>query len=303
MRLPLFCASSCLIAFCLAITAAPQIAQSDLAAILQTAASRRQEYVETFKDLTAVETKTTEIIDKNGKTEKRRIVVSDFLVYQLRNDNDVVNEYRITRNVDGKPVGKGEKQANALFESLAKAKSSKQEWDRLREENLKYSLHYYRWGITLQPALPLRNDMQSAFAFERIGKEKLDGRDVVLIRYQSRRGSATTSNLLKHFTYPVIGDRGRIWLDSEDSRIWRWESEETVTDMDIASPVVYMRDEIEYVASPFGILVPKSIITSFYDKKESDKQSMRLAGRITYNYSGFNRFTVNTDSTVQKPGK
>jgi len=295
------CVFAWLIACCLVSPSAAQVAVMDLASILQKAAYRRVEYVEAFKNITAVETKTTEIFDKNGKPDKQRKVVSDFFVYQLVNDAGIVNEYRITREVDGKTLRKGDKQAAKLFENLAKTKNSKQEFERLREENLKYSLGYYRWGITLQPASALRSDMQPAYVFELAGQEKRNGRNVWIVAYKSKRGSASTSNLLKHFTYPVIGERGRIWLDSEDFQIWRWEGEETVTDMDIASPVVYMRDEIDYEASAFGVLVPKTIVTSFFDKKESAKESVRLAGRITYSYTGFTRFSVSTESEIQVP--
>jgi len=301
MRRLILIAFACFIVCCVAFSSAAQVAVADLESILQKAAYRRVEYVETFKNLTAVETRTTEVFDKNGKLDKQRKVVSDFFVYTLKNDAGVVNEYRLTREVDGKPVRKGEKQAAALFESLAKAKNSKQEFDRLREENLKYSLGYYRWGITLQPASALRADMQPAYVFELIGKEKLGGRDLIVVQYKTRHVSPTTSNLLKHFSYPIIGERGRVWLDSQDFRIWRWESEHTVTDTDIIVPVVYMEDRIDYVASPYGVLVPKAIVTSFFDKKESDPQSIRLVGRITSNYAEFKQFSVSTDSEIQIP--
>ena len=71
-------------------------------------------------------------------------------------------------------------------------------------------------------------------------------------------------------------------------------------DRDISSPVVYLRDEVEYVTSPFGILVPWKITTSFYDKKEPGEQAVRLAGRITNTYSAFRRFEVRTESEVPK---
>ena len=76
------------------------------------ASKRRQEYVGLFKDLTAVETKTTELIDKSGKVDKQRKVISDFLVDASPIKSTIVNEYRITREVDGKAVGKDGKQAD-----------------------------------------------------------------------------------------------------------------------------------------------------------------------------------------------
>ena len=48
-----------------------QVTQTDLSPVLQQAANRRAEYVDTFKDLMAVETNTTELFDRNGKTDTR----------------------------------------------------------------------------------------------------------------------------------------------------------------------------------------------------------------------------------------
>jgi len=293
----LLSASASLLICCLAFTALGQTAQSNLAAVLLQAAIRRQEYVDTFKNLTAVETKTTELIDKNGNVEKQRKVISDFLVYQLQTKSTSVDEFRLAREVDGKPVGKGEKQAFELFEKLAKLKNSEQERKRLREENLKYTLKYYRWGITLQPVTALAKEAQSGHSFEIAGRESIGNRNVILLKYQLNDAFPSTSN---HFTNPRVGKRERIWLDAEDFRVWRWENEYTVVDKDITTAAVYVRDEIEYVPSAFGILVPKTIITSFFDKDERDKQTLRLTGRVTYSYDAFKRFDVSADSYVPK---
>jgi hypothetical protein len=296
----LLSASASLLVCCFAFPAPGQVPQSELAAVLRQAADRRQEYVETFKNLTAAETKTTELFDKNGKVEKQRTVISDLLIYQMQTNSIVMDEFRIPREVDGKLVGKGEKQAVELLQNLAKSKTSEQERKRLRDENLKYTLTYYRWGITLQPATSLRRELRPLYTFELIGSEKVGNREVLLLRYQSNGTTPSSSNLVRHFTNPKIGERGRIWLDAEDFRIWRWESEKTVVDKDITASAVYLRDEIEYVTSTFGILVPKTIITSFFDKQETDKQSLRLTGRITYTYDAFKRFDVSADSEVPK---
>jgi hypothetical protein len=302
MNKPLLVGSACLLAYGLALTALPQDAPFELDRVLERAATRRQEYVDTFKDLTAVETRTTEIIEKNGKTEKKRKVVSDLLIYAWQSTAEGVSEYRVAREVDGKLVGKGEKQAIEQFEKLEKAKTFEQERDRLREANTKYSLHYERFGITFQPAPALVKAARPAYTFSLIGKEKVGGRNVVLLRYQTSGHYPSPANwvLLKTFANPRNGERGQIWLDEEDFRIWRWESERTVVDRDIITPVVFMRDVVEYVTSPFGILVPGTITTSFYDKEQSDERAVRLAGRITNTYSAFRRFEVQTGSELQK---
>ena len=302
MNKPLLVGLTCLLASCLALTAISQIAPSEVAYVLERGATSRQKYVETFKDLTAVETSTTEIIDKNGKTEKRRKVVSDFLAYAWQSAAGVVSEYRVAREVDGNPVGKGEKEALERFEKLTKSETGEVERKQLAEANLKYALQYKRFGITLSPAPALQKEAQPAFTFSLGGRETLGDREVVVLLYQISGHSESPPNLdlVKTFANPRIGQRGQIWLDADDFRIWRWQSERTVIDRDISSPVVYLRDEVEYVTSPFGILVPWKITTSFYDKKEPGEQAVRLAGRITNTYSAFRRFEVRTESEVPK---
>ncbi len=90
------CTISLLLACSLAFPSIPQMEKSgtELANVLQQASKRRQEYVGLFKDLTAVETKTTELIDKSGKVDKQRKVISDFLVYASPIKSSIVNEYR-----------------------------------------------------------------------------------------------------------------------------------------------------------------------------------------------------------------
>jgi hypothetical protein len=62
--------------------AASRHASHELEELLRLADARRQEYIEAFRDLVAVETRLTEVIDQHGRTERQRTLVSDFLVYQ-----------------------------------------------------------------------------------------------------------------------------------------------------------------------------------------------------------------------------
>jgi hypothetical protein len=81
----------------------PGAGAQDLDAIVRQADARRKEYVETFKSLTATETRISERFDKNGVLEKQRKVVSDFLVYRSELRTDEVGEYRIAHEVDAGP--------------------------------------------------------------------------------------------------------------------------------------------------------------------------------------------------------
>jgi hypothetical protein len=274
--------------------------QPELARGIQEAVKERQRYVESFKNLTAVETKTTEIIDKAGKVEDRRTVISDFLVYASPLRAGVVSEYRITREVDGKAYGKGEKQAAELFEKLAKAKTLEQEGNRLRDENMKHTLKYYRWGVTLQPAPQIQST--ATYEFEIVGRDKVNGRDTIILKYKRKLLMTDEfKGLTRNFNNPKTGNRGQLWLDAETFHIWRWVNENTVTDRDIPAEAVFGRDEIEYAPSAFGVNVPVRIVTSYFDKKDASKGSVRLAGRITFTYATFKRFGVTTVYRLESP--
>ena len=159
--------------------------QGELEDILREADKRRQEYVDTFKNFTAVETRVTELLDKDGRIEKQRTVVSDFLVYQSAFDRDAIGEYRMPREVDGRLVGKPTEDAIKLFQKLAKAKTSAQEFRQLHEQNRKYMLRYTHWGGTLQPLWILGKDRQNV-NFGIVGRQQLDGQEVVVLSYQTK---------------------------------------------------------------------------------------------------------------------
>lgn len=204
-----------------------------------------------------------------------------------------------TKEVDGKPATKGEKQATELFEKLAKAKTLEQEGNRLRDENLKHTLQYYRWGVTLQLAPQLQIPI---YEYEIGGREELNGRDVIILKYKRKNlMTGEFKGLTRNFKDPKTGNRGRLWLDAETFQVWRWENESTVIDLDISAESVLGRDEIEYEPSAFGVNVPVRIVTSYFDKKGAPNGSLRLAGRITFAYGKFKRFDVTTEYRVEKP--
>lgn len=273
--------------------------------VLNEALRRRREYVETFKDLTAEETKLTEVFEEGGAgPSKRREEVSDFLVYQSQIDEKVVNEYRAVRVVDGKAVGRETERAEKLFARLARASTLETEWKRLREENLRYTLKFYRWNVTLHPAPQLEEGSRAEYDYELAGRERLGGRETLVLSY-SRKSlrPAKATGILKEFKDPHIGDRGRLWLDAETSQIQRWENEHVVRHAQTGRVIVYLRDEVDYVGSPFGILVPKRIVASFFNRLRyrpgvEEGPRTELGGRITYTYGPFKRFDVKTGYEV-----
>ena len=74
--------------------AAQSQASAGLDTVLQQAEAQRQAYVATFRNVTATETRVTELFDEQGRVDKQRTLVSNLLVYQSRFDPTVLSEYR-----------------------------------------------------------------------------------------------------------------------------------------------------------------------------------------------------------------
>ena len=278
--------------------------QSDLGNLLSRGDARRQEYVEAFKNLIAVETRLTEIIDRNGRVEKKRVVVSDFLVYRSGLRDDLVSEYRIARAVDGRPVRTSTEDAIRQFQKLAGSKTLAQESERLKQANLKHGLRYFMWGATLHPLRMLEWQQRLGVEFAIAGREGVAGRDAIVLDYRLKElRSIRAQGIYRHFDAPRSAMRGRAWLDTSDGRLLRWEHEITVSDRDITTPVAVVRYEHEYEPSAFGLWTPKRIVVSFFDKvrEKNAPPAVRVAGRVTFTYADFKRFSVSTTTDIKAP--
>ena len=285
--------------------AAQSPAPATLDAALQHAETQRAAYVATFRNVTATETRVTELFDDRGRLEKRRTLVSNFLVYQSRFDPAVLSEYRIPLTLDGKPTGKPEQDAIKLFGRLARARSTAEELEVLKEQNVSHGLRVVAWGMTLQPFNVVRTDRRGGFEFSLQGPESLDGREVTVLDYREKTPRRVEPRaLLSHFAEPQILWRGRAWLDASDHRLRRWINEAVVSDKTLPEPGVVGRTECRYTDSAFGILVPRRLVWESYRKsgRKNGPQALRLAVRLTNTYSDFKRFDVSTVSDIRLPG-
>ena len=284
-------------------------AGGELDDILRQAAKGRQAYIDGFKDLTTIETRVTELLDKNGRTEQQQTVVSDFLIYQSRFKNDVASEYRITREINGKAARHPTDEALKFFRELAKAKTLAEENQTIREQNSRHVLRFLVWGLSLQPVPPIRQDSQHDFDFAVVGRERLGDHDTIGFGYQSKElrpvGQTMARALFRRFKSPRSGQRGHVWLDGQDWRIRRWVDETLGVDDEITTPVVVARKDIEYEPNPVGLLLPRRIVNSTFGRtagKESPR-TMRPLTRITFTYEPFRRFEVSTATDIKEPGR
>jgi hypothetical protein len=272
----------------------------DLDALLAQADARRREFTETFKSLIAVETRLTELFDKDGRVTKQRLVVSDFLVYVSPISEGVISEYRVPRAVDGKAVRKSQNDTLKTFMRLADAKTAKEEGERLHALLLKDGLKYWTSGYTLHPFGVVAENRRKHAVFTIAGREAVGGRDAVVLAYELKAWRSERGRFYRHFADPRVGGRGRAWLDAADGRLLRWENEYLIVDRDITTPGPYIQTTVEYEPSAFGIWTPREVVATFSDKvrEKNTAPSLRRGGRITYTYTAFQRFSVSTTTTI-----
>ena len=285
----------------------------DLTAILNRADEERQKYDQEFKNLLAREIKTFEIYDKNGEQKKRVVVESDFIVFQSLKDEKIAAEYRSVVKVDDKTVGDTEKRSADLFEQLSKAKSVRQELERIVKENSRYDKNLQINGLTLFQAPVLAGHFRPFFDFRLTGREKMGAADVFTIEYRQTKPSPyvlieeeTASgdgkysleydlNLPKAFNKSNVFMRGKLWIDAQTFQILREERELTAqqTPDAAADPLVVFRGEFDYQPSDFGIRVPQKIAYTYFQVKSKDKKySAVLDTKAIFEYTNFRKSRV-----------
>ena len=290
---------------------APPPARAELEELVRRARLGVGEYKARFKDLTADEDQKVEEYDTEGKVKRQRRVVSELLIYQSQLDPSQTAEYRYVREVDGKAVAKREEKLVNLFKRLAKADSVKKELDRIERESRKYDDRYSMYGLTLHQGELLSEKVRAVVQFTIAGRERVNGREVIVLQYQQ---VAQSPDLSVEFTSlpPALKGaepffRGRLWLDAETAQIWREEREVTLRHSSWSRPLVLWRIEFEYVGSSFGILTPRRIVWSSFGRGRTgadNQPELLLTGRVVFDYGGFRRFDVNSpDATLNPPAK
>jgi hypothetical protein len=287
--------------------AQPQPDAAELEELLRRASLSIGEYKARFKDLTADEEQKVEEYDSEGKLKRQRRIVSELVIYQSQLDTSAAAEYRNVRSVDGVMVAKRDERLVNLFGRLAKADSIKKELDRISRESRRYDLGSSIYGETLYQGLPLELNARPSFQFTVAGREQVNGRQVVVLNYQQ---VAQTPHIKFEVSLPPALKgaepffRGRLWVDAETAQLRREEREWTLRLPSLAGPLVFMRFEFDYAASTFGVLTPRRIVVSTYNRgrTRADKQpELLLGGKVVFEYENFRRFDVNSPDASLSP--
>ncbi|MGC2234878.1 MAG: hypothetical protein WA584_01785 [Pyrinomonadaceae bacterium] len=285
---------------------------ADMETILKKTEAQTNNYRDEFKNLLSEETKTFELFDKDGQVKKRSVVQSNFIIFQSLKDEKISSEYRDVFKVDDKNIGDSQKRSADLFEQLSKAKSVRQELEKIQKESSRYDKHLEISGLTLYESPIIAGGVRESFEFRISGNETLDGADVLVIEYRQIKPSpyilideknANESQTVLNFKLDLpkllnksnVFLRGKLWIDVQTFQIRREERELTANLENGAKPIVILRDEYEYQASDFGILVPKKITYTFYTVKSKDKGANVIANldtKATFEYGKFRKSNI-----------
>lgn len=280
----------------------PKPRSVQLERLLDEAHARTVEYTEVFKDLMVEERQSTELYDSGGMLARKRLIVSDLVVYQSWLDNKTMVEYRNVREVDGVPVSNQQQRAMNLTERLVKVDSVSKELDRIDREASRYDLNYSVKGYTLNQGMALQKEVRDAFDFQIAGRETIEGREVIILNYVQ---TAQHPKIKFKLSLPKVKSseplyKGRLWLDAKTAQLWREERQILVRLPKFADPVPVIRFEFQYAQSKFKILVPQRITFTTLGsirKVEGDAPVLSPGGRVKFEYGTFENFDV-----LVKPG-
>lgn len=276
--------------------------------LLKMAEKSSRNYVESFKNLIAEEIKTIETFKKDQSLDKRRIVKSNFIVYQLQN-GEQISEFRSVLEYNGKPVSQSDAEVEKFFQKLAKSNNKDEAFRRIKKESVRYDGNFVVWGMTLSKDFLVQEKVRKIFDYKIIGREKFAERDVYVVEYRQKEYSPlvlvnATDEELKMETKSVrfdtvISDKlkptnprlnGKMWIDVKTGEIWKNEYQVMIQPKILDKPILANESYYEYQPSKFKIAVPKTIVITSYRTFGEPGKNLIVAkfASTTLNYSKFN---------------
>lgn len=288
-----------------------KLSDSELQTFLAKATEKTSEYSTVFKNLSAEETKSFETFDKTGKLKNQKKVLSDLIIYESETNKGSLGEFRNVREVDGKKIKDGDKCAVKVFAKLADTKSFEEELKKLNKESSRYDGDLSYYGLTLFQAVPLASNFIPSFKFEEIGRETIEGKNTVAVKFQQ---IIVNPSIIFNLDVPDILEatnkfhRGIVWLDLKNYRILKLLTEVTFDSPKFTEPFVIIKTEYFYQPSDFGTYLPRKIVLENFNPKVEKsirlllktgkvKPNSKLQTRLTMEYKNFSKFDVTVKST------
>jgi len=259
---------------------------------------RVEEYQTALKNLTAEETRITETYKKSGALDKRRRVVSDWVVYRSSGAGaEGITEYRDVRTVDGKPVRNQGQRALRLITKAAASPSVAKELEAINHESERFDIgaKYRAFTISQGSGMARKRD---DFAIDSIGHDRLDGNDAIVVAYHRKELNHPDRRFLpKEFGATGTYVRGRLWLHPTTRQLVKEVWEIVVPHPTLPGPLVRTRVEKTYVQSPYGILVPDQLVfedRGWFSHPKGGSPRFDVQSRQTATFTSFKQFHVGT---------
>ena len=300
------------------------LSKNDLEQLLDKAEEQSQNYEKVFRNLSAEETKTKFYYKKDETLNDKRVIKSNFIVYQTP-DGKRVREFRNVLEYNGKNVQRSDEKIGKFFEKLLSTKNTQKEYNRIKKEGTRFDGRTTEWGLTLGQRRPFRSYLREHFKFTVIKEETFVNSKVWKVRYeqtkpipqislnptkaeekirqqQKNRGVRFRTNYSGALRPTNVLMKGTIWLDQETARIWKNEFELLSNPTAISKPITTVKVFFEYQNSDFGILIPKKFKFTFFTVKGKNDKTLqvRLNSESIYEYTKFKEFETDVKESDDK---
>jgi hypothetical protein len=266
--------------------------------IVRRAADETRHFRDEFRNLLAKEVRTFRIYDKKSSLKKQRIIVSNFLVYDLSTTKDQTTEFRNVVSVDGKPVSDPDDRAVELFEKVSRASTASKELERIQKESLRYDEEIKMFGLTLYQAIALNEKIRDVIDFQSAGSAKVQGTDTIVLKFRQTKpsfyintsGNPPVDAVLDYEFGSKSAESlidGTLWIDSRTFQIVREERNLWIREKDMTVPALLTADVFEFEESRFTIRTPKHIVHVEYWVDSDHRGAKHI--EIEYDYSAFTR--------------
>jgi hypothetical protein len=131
---------------------------------------------------------------------------------------------------------------------------------KLKKESARYDENLSVYGHTLMQIVPLASSVISSFKFEEIGRENIEGKGALVIKFQQTSVNPNINLKIGAPDFFEISNtfyRGTVWLDLKNHRILRLITEFTAESAKFAEPFVQIRQESFYQPGDFEIYLPR----------------------------------------------
>lgn len=267
--------------------------------IVRRAADETKHYREEFRNLLAKEVRTFRIYDKRSSLKKERVIISNFLVYDLSATKDQTTEFRNVISVDGKAVSNGDERAVELFEKVARASNVHKELERIQKESLRYDEEIKIFGLTLFQAIALNEKIRDVIEFQFAGMSQIQNKNAYVLKFKQTKPSFyinTSGNppVDAVLDYEYGGSKsaesmieGTLWIDSQTFQLVREERKLWIRDKGMNAFALLTSNVFEFESSRFNIQTPKHITHVEYWVDDDHRGAKHI--EIEYNYSAFTR--------------